>query len=36
MLAIALWLGFGIGAIVGLLATGAIDADPASDQTPRG
>jgi hypothetical protein len=36
LLAIALWLGFAVGALVGLLATGAVDADPASDQARQG
>jgi hypothetical protein len=32
LLAIALWVGFAAGAVVGLLATGAVDADPTTDQ----
>jgi hypothetical protein len=35
MLAISLWLGFAVGAMVGLLVTGALDVDPASDQVRR-
>jgi hypothetical protein len=35
LLAIALWFGFAVGALVGLLATGAVDADPAADRAPQ-
>jgi hypothetical protein len=31
MLAVSLWLGFAVGAMVGLLVSGAVDGDAASD-----
>jgi hypothetical protein len=31
MLAVSLWLGFAVGTMVGLLVTGAVDVDAASD-----
>jgi hypothetical protein len=31
VLAVTLWLGFGVGAVVGLLVTGAVDMDPSSE-----
>jgi hypothetical protein len=34
MLVISLWLGFAAGAAVGLLVTGALDADPATEDRP--